>query len=132
MKRMGVLFSIAALLAFALAAAPDATAQKNATAQKKKTGGGVHSMIGCLQKGEGSTFVLTNVEGAGPKTVEIVASTLGTNLTAHVGHKVEITGTALDAKQAARAEGTKKKDERSEHYMRVDSVRMLGTTCRHF
>jgi hypothetical protein len=131
MKRMGVLFSIAALLAFALAAAPDATAQKNATAQKKKTSG-VHSMIGCLQKGEGSAFVLTNVEGGGPKTVEIVASTPGINLTTHVGHKVEISGTALNAKQAARAEGTKKKDERSEHHMRVDSVRMLGTTCRHF
>ena len=38
--------------------------QKNA----KGNGGGSHSMTGCLQKGtEGTMFMLTSVEGKGPK-----------------------------------------------------------------
>ncbi len=125
MKRISMVFSIAAVLGFAFGAAPEANAQK------KKAGGGVHAMTGCLQKGEGTTFTLTNVEGTGPKTVEIVGSAPGANLSAHVGHKIEITGTAVSAKTAAKAEGGKKnmKEERSEHHMRVQSVKMLGTTC---
>lgn len=125
MKRIALFFSIAAVLAFAFGALPEARAQK------KKAGGGVHSMTGCLQKGEGSTFTLTNVQGTGPKTVEIVGSAPGANLSAHVGHKIEITGTAVAAKKAAKAEGDKKnmKEERSEHHMQVQSVKMLGTTC---
>ena len=125
MKRIGLYFSIAAVLAFASGAVPEARAQK------KKAGAGVHSMTGCLQKGEGTTFTLTNVQGTGPKTVEIVGSAPAANLSAHVGHKIEITGTAVPAKKAAKAEGEKKnmKEERSEHHMRVQSVKMLGTTC---
>jgi hypothetical protein len=124
MKRIGMFVPVAALLAFALSAAPEANAAK-------KKPGGVHSMTGCLQKGEGSTFTLTNVEGTGPKTVEIVGSAPAANLSAHVGHKIEITGTAVSAKQAAKAEGDKKnmKEERSEHHMRVQSVKMLARTC---
>jgi len=74
---------------------------------------------------------MTNVQGTGPKTVEIVGSATAANLAAHVGHKIEIIGTAVSAKKAAKAEGDNKnmKEERNEHHMRVQSVKMLGTTC---
>lgn len=126
MRRFGVCLSLAAVLAFAFAAAPEAKGQK------KKGGGGVHSMTGCLQKGEGNTFTLTNVEGSGPKTVEIVGMASGVNLSPHVGHKVEITGTAVSTKAAAKAEGAKgreKKEERGEHHMRATAVKMIAASC---
>src|SRR5437763_10703303 len=98
---------------------------------QKKAAGASHSMTGCLQKGdEANTFKLTSVEGSGPKTVEIVGMASGVGLTPHVGHKVTITGTAVGAKAAAKAEGTKgTKEERGEHHMRVSAVKMVSTTC---
>jgi hypothetical protein len=125
MKRFGVCLCVAAGLAFALAPAADAKGQK-------KKGPAAHSMTGCLQKGEGNMFTLSNVEGSGPKTVEIVGTAAGVNLAPHVGHKIEITGTAVAAKQAAKAEGAKgkeKKEERGEHHMRVQAVKMIAASC---
>jgi hypothetical protein len=126
MKRLIVWLAMGALLGCALAAVPEAKGQK------KKTSNGVHSMTGCLQKGEGNAYTLTNVEGTGPKTIEIVGTAAGVNLAPHVGHKIEITGTAVNAKAAARAEGAKgaeKKEERGEHHMRVQSMRMVAASC---
>jgi len=126
MRRLGVWLAMSALLSFALAAVPEAKGQK------KKVSNAAHSMTGCLQKGEGTTYTLTNVEGTGPKTVEIVGTASGVNLAPHVGHKIEITGTPVNAKTAARAEGAKgaeKKEERGEHHMRVQSMRMVAARC---
>ena len=68
-----------------------------AQGQKKAKAGASassHNMTGCLQKGDtANTFKLTNVEGSGPKTVEIDGMATGVNLSPHVGHKVTITGT---------------------------------------
>ena len=128
MKRWGLYLSVAAVLAYALAAEPEAMGQK-------KKGPATHSMTGCLQKGEGNMFTLTNVEGTGPRTIEIVGTAPGVNLSPHVGHKVEITGTAVSAAAAAKAEakseGTKKnmKEEKAEHHMRVASMRMIAANC---
>ena len=85
----------------------------------------------CLQKGDdANTFKLTNVEGSGPKNVEIIGTTSGVDLSPHVGHKVTITGTAVGAKAAAKTEGTKDvKKERAEHHMRVSAVKMVSATC---
>ncbi len=127
MKQLGVCLSVVALFGFMLAAAPEAKGQK-----KKAAGGAPHSMTGCLQKGEGNTFTLTNVEGSGPKTVEVVGMASGVNLAPHVGHKVEITGTTVGMKAAAKAEGAKgseKKEERGEHHMRVTALKMISATC---
>ena len=127
MKRLGICLSLAAVLALAFAATPEAKGQK-----KKGQAGKVHSMTGCLQKGEGNTFTLTNVEGSGPKTVEIVGVASGVNLSPHVGHRVEVTGMAVGAKAAARAEGAKgkeKKEERGEHHMNAQSVKMIAASC---
>jgi hypothetical protein len=126
MKKFGLCLSLSAVLALAWAAVPQAKGQK------KKGGGASHSMTGCLKKGEGNMFTLTNVEGQGPKTVEIVDAAPAANLSAHVGHKIEITGTAVGAKAAAKAEGAKgkeKKEERGEHHMHVQSVKMIAATC---
>jgi len=82
-----------------------------------------HSMTGCLTKADtGDTYMLTNVEGKGPKSVAIVSSSA--NLAPHVGHKVEITGTAESAKEA-----TDKNLPKAPHYMKVTAVKMISTTC---
>src|SRR3981189_884053 len=57
-----------------------------------------HSMTGCLAKGTApDTYMLTDLE-KGPKSVGIVSSTA--KLAPHVGHKVELTGTAVPVKDA--------------------------------
>ena len=120
-------FALAIVIALGLAAFPSTVGAKG----QKKAGGGGHSMTGCLQKGENAnTYKLTNVEGTGPKNVEIVVMASGVDLAPHVGHKVTITGTAVGAKGAAKAEGTKDvKKEQGEHHMRVSAVKMVSTTC---
>jgi hypothetical protein len=72
-------------------------------------------MTGCLQNGtDAGTFRLTDLE-KGPKAVEIAESSA--NLTPHVGHKVEITGTAVTGKDP------------QAHTMKVTAVKMLSATC---
>jgi hypothetical protein len=82
-----------------------------------------HSMTGCLKAGTTpDTYMLTDLE-KGPKTVGIVSSTA--KLTPHVGHKVEITGTAVPAKEAEAMKDAPKAD----HYMKVTAVKMISSTC---
>ncbi len=81
------------------------------------------------------TFRLINVEGAGPKTVELQADA-SKKLAAHVGHKIAVTGTDVDPMTTAK--GTAGKPEPSpaatpsapEHQMRVNSVKMVSETCQ--
>ena len=125
MKQLSICLSLAAVLAFTAAPKAEAKGQKK-RAEK------VHSMTGCLQKGEGNMFTLTNVEGAGPKSVEIVGTAPGVNLGPHVGHKIEVTGMSVAAKRAAKVEGAKgkeKKEERGEHHMQVQSMKMIAASC---
>ena len=73
-----------------------------------------HSMTGCLAKGDDpGTFKLTDLE-KGPKEVVIAETTA--NLTAHLGHKVEITGVAVPGKDKT-------------HTMKVTAVKMISATC---
>lgn len=132
MKRSVVRFTFLAAMAVALATIPLAAgAQATKGTAQKKAGGGSHSMTGCLQKGsEANTYELTNVEGTGPKTVEIVGMSKGVDLAPHVGHKVTVTGTAVSAKAGAKKEGTKDmKEEQGEHHMRISAVKMVSATC---
>jgi hypothetical protein len=94
-----------------------------------------HTMTGCLEKGADPTmFRLTNVEGTGPKTVELHADA-SKKLAAHVGHKMAITGTEVDP---TTIKGTTGKPESgaaatpsaSEHHMRVNSVKMISESCQ--
>ena len=83
-----------------------------------------HSMTGCLQKGaEPNTYMVTDVEGKGPKTIGIVSS--AANLAPHVGHKIEVTGTAVPAKEAEAGKNVPKAD----HYMNLTAIKMISTTC---
>ena len=85
-----------------------------------------HSMTGCLAKGaEAGTFQLTDVSvpEKGPKSVGIVSSSA--NLAPHVGHKVELTGTAVP-KAEAEADS---KVPKAPHYMKITAVKMISPTC---
>jgi len=83
----------------------------------------VHSMTGCLRAGTApNSYMLSDLE-KGPKTVGIVSSSA--NLAPHVGHKIEITGTAVPAKEAEADANVPK----APHYMKVDSIKMISTTC---
>jgi hypothetical protein len=82
-----------------------------------------HSMTGCLAKGtEAGTFMLTDLE-KGPKSVGVVSSTA--NLAPHVGHKVELTGTAVPAKDAE----ADSKVPKAPHYMKITALKMISPTC---
>ena len=83
----------------------------------------VHSMTGCLKAGPApDSFMLTDLE-KGPKTVGIVSSDV--KLAPHVGHKVEITGTAVPAKDAEAEKNVPKAD----HYMKVTAMKHIAPTC---
>ena len=100
-------------LAFALAAQAQQAAPRE------------HSMTGCLKKGtEADSYMVTDVEGNGPKSIGIVSSTA--NLTPHVGHKIEVTGTAVPVKDA---EEMKPAPPKAPHYMKLTAIKMLSTTC---
>ena len=93
------------------------------TAQEKKAAS-EHSMTGCLQKGTApNSYILENVEGSGPKSVGVVSSTA--NLAPHVGHKIEVTGSAVPAAEAE----TDKSVPKAPHYMKLSGIKMVSTTC---
>jgi hypothetical protein len=81
-----------------------------------------HTMTGCLTK-SGSGFVVENTAEKGPKTIGIVESKA--KLEPHVGHKIDITGTAVPNKDA---EG-EKKHPKAAHYMKITAVKMVSATC---
>lgn len=82
-----------------------------------------HSMTGCLRAGTApNTYMLSDLE-KGPKSVGIVSSSA--NLAPHVGHKIEITGTAVPAKDAEADANVPK----APHYMKVTSIKMVSPTC---
>ena len=84
-----------------------------------------HSMTGCLKKGaEANSYIVTDVEGTGPKSIGIVSSTA--NLAPHVGHKIEVTGTNVPVKDA---EEMKPAPPKAPHYMKLTAIKMLSQTC---
>jgi hypothetical protein len=140
-------FSITTLGVVAAQSSPQADKQEPAAqadqekpagqADKEKSAAAKpHTMTGCLEKGADATmFRLTNVEGTGPKTVELHADA-SNKLAAHVGHKMAITGPDIDP--ATLKKGTAGKSEAGaaatsgagEHHMRVNSVKMISETCK--
>lgn len=69
-------------------------------------------------------FVVTSTAAKGPKTIGIVSSKA--NLAPHVGHKIDITGTAVPNKEA---ESAKPKPPTADHYMNLTAIRMVSATC---
>jgi hypothetical protein len=84
----------------------------------------VHSMTGCLKAGPTPhSYVLTDLP-EGPKTVGIVSSAV--NLAPHVGHKVELTGTAVSEKEAMKEN---KDVPKAPHYLKVIAMKHISSTC---
>src|SRR5438552_17461947 len=111
--------SIVAAVVLACALALGFAAQAQQTPPKE------HSMTGCLKKGtEADSYMVTDVEGNGPKSIGTVSSTA--NLTPHVGHKIEVTGTAVPVKDA---EEMKPAPPKSPHYIKLTAIKMLSTAC---
>ena len=94
------------------------------SAQAQQAAPKEHSMTGCLKKGtEANTYMVTDVEGTGPKSIGIVSSTA--NLAPHVGHKIEVTGTAVPASEAE----VDKNVPKAPHYMKLTAIKMISATC---
>lgn len=112
MKKLSITVGLVAMCFFALA-----QGVKTQEAPKE------HSMTGCLRAGTApNSYMLSDLE-KGPKSVGIVSSSA--NLAPHVGHKIEITGTAVPAKDAEADANVPK----SPHYMKVTSIKMISPTC---
>ena len=115
MKNRIAIMSMATVFLIGASLMAQDSSMSTAPAADKAASPKEHSMTGCLQKGtEANTFQLTGLE-KGPKTVEIPETTA--KLDPHVGHKVEITGTA-----------TTGKDPKA-HTMKITGVKMLSSTC---
>jgi len=103
---------VAGMLAFTVAAQAQQAAPRE------------HSMTGCLAKGTApNTYLLNNVEGNGPKSLGVVSSTA--NLAPHVGHKIEVTGTAVPPAEAEKDATIPK----APHYMKLTAIKMMSATC---
>jgi len=84
----------------------------------------VHSMTGCLKTGPTpDSYMLTDL-ASGPKTVGIVSSAV--NLAPHVGHKVELTGTAVPEEEAMKEN---KDVPKAPHYLKVTAMKHVSSTC---
>lgn len=108
------------IVSFAFVTVTAATQDKPAPSAQKE-----HTMTGCLQKGATpDTFVVNSTAEKGPKTIGILSSK--DNLAPHVGHKIDITGTAVDNKTA---ESMKPAPPKADHYMNLTAVKMVSATC---
>ena len=113
---------VVSITAAALALSVGGSAQD---AMKKKPMAAEHTMTGCLAKGAtANTFVVNSTAEKGPKTVGIVSSKA--KLAPHVGHKIDITGSAVPNEKA---EAMKPAPPKADHYMRLSAIKMVAATC---
>ena len=137
----------AACCAMALSVAP--LSAQNGTMDKdkmgKRTKGGTVMMTGCVADGTGGHYMLTNAMMAGDMKGQMKDEMkpmsyglTGGDLKAHVGHKVEVTGTMAPDKMMKGGrmdkmdKGTMDKDKMSGDVhgaITVKSVKMLSATC---
>jgi hypothetical protein len=83
-----------------------------------------HKLTGCLLPGAANTYILGSREKRGPRLAVIVSSS--TELASHVGHKVEITGTLVPAKEAEADPNVPK----AFHYMNVTAAETISGSCQ--
>ena len=83
----------------------------------------VHSTTGCLKAGPTpGSYMLTDL-ATGPKTVGIVSSAV--NLAPHVGHKMELTGTAVLEEEAMKEN---KNVPKAPHYLKVTAMKHISAS----
>jgi hypothetical protein len=111
-------FVTAALVgAFVLAFAPGSRAQD---APKER------SITGCLRSGTApDSYMISNRGQGAPIAMSIVSSSADLDLAAQLGHKVEITGTIVPAKEAE----ADPKVPKASHYMNVTAIKTISATC---
>jgi len=112
MRHMGFAIAVAVMLLL------------GSTAHAKGKG---RTYTGCLAAGdEAGEFKLTNVNG-GSDEYELIG---GKGLKDHVGHKVEIKGSAMSASAAKHAEKSEKSENEAGHkHLRVQSMKHIAATC---
>ena len=115
-----------------------------ASAATKHSTAGI-TLTGCLQKGdEPNTFLLTNATGTGAAATadrwELVGAPASLKMADHVGHKVEVHGSAVSEATSEKLEhekGAKKEKEtaaekakeKGEHHLHVRSLKHIAPTC---
>ena len=127
MKRLSFILCVILSCGMALAA--------TAAAKSGQHAGGM-TLTGCLQKGdEPNTFLLTNVTGAKADRWELIGAPASLKMADHVGHKVEVRGSAVGAGAAAKIESGKKAtkaekaEEAGEHHLKVRSLKHIAPSC---
>ena len=94
-----------------------------ASAQKSEKEAASATVTGCLQKGdEADVFAITGENG---KSYELVSRNV--KLSAHVGHKVRVSGTLM-GEESEEQEG--EAGERWAGKMYVRSLKMVSETCK--
>src|SRR5262249_11453905 len=82
---------------------------------------------GCLEKGhEPGEFQLSHATGGGAASYELVPDK-GVDLSAHVGHKVEVTGET--ASEASEKGAKKEAKEKPHQHLKVKSMRHIAASC---
>jgi hypothetical protein len=92
----------------------------------------VVTLTGCLDKGdEANEFVLKEAtDDAGEKAGEVeLLGTKGKKLGAHVGHKVEVKGSMVSGREAAKTEGESAKEEKGHAHLRMTAMKHIAATC---
>jgi len=133
MKKLIFVSFAFALLASAVSLAQDAAKPDDAQAypqakQEQKAADKTKTVTGCLQKGdEAGEFSITGENG---KSWELRSKTV--KLEQHVGHQVNVTGTAHhETKAEEKKEGQMEKASGKEEYgdLRVTDLKMVSETC---
>jgi hypothetical protein len=109
--------------------------------QETKKSDEVVTVTGCLEKGgDANTFKLSHTaDTAGATTkaaealkpdYELIGAPASLKLSEHVGHKVTVTGSKVDAKEAAKIEGEKSTaGEAMERHLKVTDIKHVAATC---
>ncbi len=128
---VGILVAGTVIIGAQVGAAQDAKKPAAEPAAKSQKSG--HSMTGCLEKGtKPNTFVLSKITAGEHKEAELVNAPASLNLAAHVGHKVQMTGTSVSPGAASKAEGNHGEEHPAgghEHHMRPTAVKMISNSC---
>jgi len=81
-------------------------------------------MTGCLKAGPAPDSYIFTELASGPKSVGIVSSAV--NLAPHLGHKVELTGTAVPEEEAFKEN---KDVPKAPHYLKVTAMKHISASC---
>lgn len=124
MRTLRVLFVLVALVALpamTVAAQDDQYGNRS----QAKSGANNVTATGCLAKGTADNeYELSTPEG----TKYMLTASTRVDLSKHVGHKVEITGSPMNAKKGEAGAGSTASTSNEKH-LRVQSLKHISDTC---